>query len=158
TPIYYVNDVPHLGHAYTTVAVDVFARYQRARLGADRVRMLTGSDEHGLKIQEAAEKRGEKPIELADRVVERFRAGWRALDIANDDFIRTTEPRHKAVVLDMWKRMEAAGDIYLGDYEGWYCISCEEFYPESQLLEGNRCPVHEREVSRVKEPSYFFKL
>ncbi len=158
TPIYYVNDVPHLGHAYTTVAVDVLARYQRARLGPENVRMLTGTDEHGLKIQEAAHKRGETPIELADRVVERFRAAWRALDISNDDFIRTTEPRHKAVVLDLWRRLEQQGDIYLGDYEGWYCISCEEFYPESQLAGGKLCPVHEREVTRVKEQSYFFRL
>ncbi len=158
TPIYYVNDVPHLGHAYTTVAVDVFARYQRARRGAENVRFLTGTDEHGLKIQEAAEKRGERPIELADRVVERFRAAWRALDISNDDFIRTTEPRHKSVVIDLWRKLEQQGDIYLGDYEGWYCISCEEFYPESQLVGGTLCPVHEREVTRVKEQSYFFRL
>ena len=158
TPIYYVNDVPHLGHAYTTVAVDVIARYQRARRGAGNVRFLTGTDEHGLKIQEAAQKHGERPIELADRVVERFRAAWRALDISNDDFIRTTEPRHKAVVVDLWRRLEQKGDIYLGDYEGWYCISCEEFYPESQLVGGKLCPVHEREVTRVKEKSYFFRL
>src|SRR5690606_28162489 len=134
TPIYYVNDVPHLGHAYTTIVADALARFHRAV--GDDTRFLTGTDEHGLKVEQAAAARGLEPKALADQVVERFRATWSQLDIANDDFIRTTDERHKQVVSEIWRRMEAAGDIYEGAYEGWYCVACEAYYPEGELLEG----------------------
>jgi len=156
TPIYYVNDVPHLGHAYTTIAADALARFHRA-IGDD-TRFLTGTDEHGLKVEQAAAARGLSPLQLADQVVERFRDTWKQLDIANDDFIRTTETRHKQVVADIWKRIEAAGDIYKGSYEGWYCVSCEAYYGEGDLVEGKRCPVHKSEVSWLSEPTYFFRM
>ena len=155
TPIYYVNDVPHLGTAYTTIAADVFARFQRARGRATR--FLTGTDEHGQKIEEAAQAKGETPIQLADRVVERFRQTWTRLAISNDDFIRTTEPRHESVVLALWKKIAAKGDIYLGEYEDWYCVSDEAYYTQGQLVNG-RCPACGREVQKLKEPSYFFRL
>ena len=127
TPLYYVNDEPHIGHTYTTVVADVVARYKRMR-GFD-VRFLTGTDEHGQKIEQAAEKQGLKPIELADRVVGKYHALWRELRITHDDFIRTTEVRHRQGVYELFKRIQANGrdDIYLGDYEGWYCTPCEAF-------------------------------
>jgi methionyl-tRNA synthetase len=156
TPIYYVNDAPHLGHAYTTIAADALARFHRMR--GDATRFLTGTDEHGLKIEQAAAARGLGPQALADEVVERFRATWKNLGIGNDDFIRTTEPRHKTIVADMWRRMVAAGDIYLGAYEGWYCVSCEAYYTEGQLEPGKLCPTHKKEVSWLSEPTYFFRL
>jgi methionyl-tRNA synthetase len=156
TPIYYVNDVPHLGHAYTTIAADALARFHRAV--GDDTRFLTGTDEHGLKVEQAAAARGLGPLQLADQVVERFRDTWKQLDIANDDFIRTTEARHKQVVADIWKRIEAAGDIYKGSYEGWYCVSCEAYYGEGDLVEGKKCPVHKRDVSWLSEPTYFFRM
>lgn len=156
TPIFYVNDVPHLGHAYATIAADALARFHRAR-GEDTY-FLTGTDEHGQKIEQAAAAAGETPGSFADRIVERFRTTWKQLDISNDDFIRTTETRHERVVAAMWQRLEEAGDIYLGGYEGHYCVACEAFYPESQLEPGDVCPIHRREVSWVSEPSYFFRL
>ena len=156
TPIYYVNDVPHLGHAYTTMVADALARFHRSV--GDDTRFLTGTDEHGLKVEEAASARGLSPLQLADQVVERFRSTWVEMNIANDDFIRTTEPRHKQVVAEIWKKLDAAGDIYKGAYEGWYCISCEAYYGEGELLEGRQCPVHKREVSWMSEPTYFFKM
>lgn len=156
TPIYYVNDVPHLGHAYTTVVADALMRFHRAR-GEDAY-FLTGTDEHGEKIEQAATARGKQPIELADEVVERFRETWVNLDIANDDFIRTTEDRHKRVVADMWKRLSDAGDIYLGSHEGHYCVRCEGFYPENKLLDGRLCPDHKTEVEWRSRPSYMFRM
>jgi methionyl-tRNA synthetase len=156
TPIYYVNDVPHLGHAYTTVVADALMRFHRAR--GEHAYFLTGTDEHGEKIEKAATARGKKPIELADEVVERFRETWVNLDIANDDFIRTTEDRHKQVVADMWKRLSDAGDIYLGSHEGHYCVSCEVFYPDNKLLDGNLCPTHKSEVEWRARPSYMFRM
>ncbi len=155
TPIYYVNDEPHLGHAYTTVVADAIARYRRAT-GYD-VHFLTGTDEHGQKIERAAKARGLQPQELADRVVERYHELWRALEISYDDFIRTTEPRHRAGVERLLARMEAAGDIYLDRYEGMYCSGCEAFFPEGQIVDG-RCPEHGHPVERVAEASYFFRL
>ncbi|MDT8317254.1 MAG: methionine--tRNA ligase [bacterium] len=155
TPIYYVNDVPHIGHAYTTVAADVMARYKR--LEGEDVFFLTGSDEHGQKVEEAAQKNGETPIELADRVVKRFSGLWEKLNISNDDFIRTTEDRHKEVAQELFKRVEEKGDIYLGEYEDWYCTPCETFLTENQLIEGN-CPDCRRPVKKLKEESYFFKM
>jgi methionyl-tRNA synthetase len=157
TPIYYVNDAPHVGHTYTTVVADALARYHRAR-GQD-TRFLTGTDEHGEKIETTAAAHGMGPKEWADKTVVRFHEAWRRMDIANDDFIRTTDARHEAFVAEMWKRLEAAGDIYLGHYEGLYCVGCEAFYTEGQLEQpGNICPQHKKPVGLVKEPSYFFKM
>lgn len=155
TPIYYVNDVPHIGHAYTTVAADVMARYKRLE-GKD-VFFLTGTDEHGQKVEEAAQKKGETPIELADRVVKRFSGLWERLNISNDDFIRTTQDRHKKVAQELFKRVEEKGDIYLGEYEDWYCTPCETFLTENQLVD-ETCPDCKRPVKKLKEESYFFKM
>src|SRR5262245_43021049 len=119
TPIYYVSDVPHLGHAYTTVVADTLARYQRMRHGADRVRFLTGTDEHGQKIERMAADRGEGPKPYADRIAAAYLDTWKKLEITNDDFIRTTDPRHEAIVGEVWGRMVERGDIYLDEYEGW---------------------------------------
>ncbi len=131
TPIYYVNDLPHIGHSYTTIAADALARYKRMR-GYD-VYFLTGTDEHGQKIEKAAQLNNESPIELADRMVERFKNLWQVLDISNDDFIRTTESRHVKQVQNAFVKMYENGDIYLGEYEGWYCIPCESFWTSTQL-------------------------
>lgn len=155
TPIYYVNDVPHLGHAYTTVVADVFARYHRLR--GDDVFFLTGTDEHGQKIEKVAAEQGVTPQALADRVVERFRGLWQRLGIANDDFIRTSEARHKTFVQQLWSRMQERGDIYLGAYEGWYCVGCEGYYTEKEINQGV-CPVGHKNVEHRREPSYFFAL
>lgn len=155
TPIYYVNDVPHIGHAYTTVAADVLARHHRL-LGHD-VRFLTGTDEHGQKVEKSAKEAGETPIQLADRVVKRFQALWTRLDISHDDFIRTTEPRHKEFVHALWRKVAANGFIYLGEYEDWYCVPDEMYIPETQLVDG-KCPTCGRPVEKLKEQSYFFKL
>ncbi len=155
TPIYYVNDEPHIGHAYTTIVADAVARYRRAT-GWD-VRFLTGTDEHGQKIERAAARLGIPPIALADRVVSRYRDLWKRLSISHDDFIRTTEPRHRAGVDRLIAGMTAAGDIYLGSYDGMYCAGCEAFYPESQIVDG-KCPDQGHPVERVREASYFFRL
>jgi methionyl-tRNA synthetase len=155
TPIYYVNDEPHIGHTYTTVVADTVARYRRAT-GWD-VRFLTGTDEHGQKIERAAAKLGVAPIALADRVVSRYRELWRRLSISHDDFIRTTEPRHRAGVDRLIERMSAAGDVYLGSYDGMYCAGCEAFYPDSQIVDG-KCPDQGHPVEAVREASYFFRL
>ena len=155
TPIYYVNDLPHIGHIYTTVVADVVARYQRMR--GREVRFLTGTDEHGQKIVKAALAQGITPEELANRVVRRYPPLWQALGITNDDFIRTTEPRHWAGVHEMIRRMEARGDIYQGNYGGWYCAGCEAFFPQTQLVEG-KCPEQGHPVEWLEEESYFFRL
>ena len=155
TPIYYVNDEPHIGHVYTTVVADALARYRRAT-GWD-VRFVTGTDEHGQKIERAAAKLGIAPIELADRVVSRYHELWKRLRISHDDFIRTTEPRQKLGVDALIARMTAAGDVYLGSYEGMYCAGCEAFYPESQIKDG-KCPEYGHPVELLRESSYFFRL
>lgn len=155
TPIYYVNDVPHIGHAYCTIATDVLSRYHRL-LGND-VLFCTGTDEHGQKIEKTAEENGETPKELTDRVVKRFKQAWKDLDIANDIFIRTTEERHKKVVQALFMKLYEKGDIYLGEYEGMYCRPCESFYTTTQLEEG-KCPECKREVEKLKEESFFFKM
>jgi methionyl-tRNA synthetase len=155
TPIYYVNDRPHIGHTYTTVVADTLARYRR-QLG-DEVFFLTGTDEHGQKVERAARKRGLEPIELADQVVERFKTLWKRFGITNDDFIRTTEPRHRLAVDKLFRRIWDRGDIYLGKYEGWYCTGCEAFFPESQIFDG-KCPEQSHPVERTEEESYFFRL
>ncbi len=156
TPIYYVNDVPHIGHAYTTIAADVLARYKR--LCGLKTFFLTGTDEHGQKIEKAARELGITPKELADRVVGRFKDLWRVLEISYDDFIRTTEPRHEKAVLELFNRIWQRGDIYLGEYEDWYCVPCESFWTEKELGEGRRCPECGRQVERLREKSYFFRL
>jgi methionyl-tRNA synthetase len=155
TPIYYVNDVPHIGHAYTTLACDVLARYKRARGFA--VSFLTGTDEHGQKVEKAALAKGETPLELADRVVKRFQSLWEKLNISNTDFIRTSQERHKLAVQEIFRTIEARGDIYLGEYEDWYCTPCETFWTETNLLDGN-CPDCGRPTDKLKEESYFFRM
>ncbi|HKJ89043.1 MAG TPA: class I tRNA ligase family protein, partial [Gammaproteobacteria bacterium] len=155
TPIYYVNDVPHIGHAYTTVAADTVARYERLR-GRD-VYFLTGTDEHGLKVERSAQRQGTTPQALADRVVERYRSLWERLEISFDDFIRTTEDRHAAGVRKLWELLEGEGAIYKGVYEGWYNVSDEAYVPESQVVDG--CDAESGEpLERVQEESYFFRL
>lgn len=155
TPIYYVNDVPHIGHAYTTLACDVMARYKRSR--GYQVAFLTGTDEHGQKVEAAAKANGETPLELADRVVKRFQALWDKLNITHTDFIRTTQERHKHTVQEQFKNIEAKGDIYLGEYEDWYCTPCETFWTETQMIDGN-CPDCGRATTKLKEESYFFRM
>jgi methionyl-tRNA synthetase len=156
TPIYYVNDVPHLGHAYTTIATDALRRYHLLR--GREARMLTGTDEHGLKIERAAEDAGKTVQAFTDEMSARFRSAWPTLLVEADDFIRTTEKRHVDLVTDIWKRIEANGDLYLGTYEDWYCVGCESFKTEKELLPGNICPLHNAPVERLKEETYFFKL
>jgi len=150
-----VNDVPHIGHAYTTIAADIAARWHR--LKGDKVFFLTGLDEHGQKIQEAALKMGLTPQELVDSLAPKFKETWRNLNISNDDFIRTTEERHAKVVAEIIKRIYNNGDIYKGEYEGWYCVPEEKFWTELQLVDG-KCPECGREVKKLKEETYFFKL
>jgi len=155
TPIYYINDVPHIGHAYTTIAADIMARYKRI-CGYD-VFFLTGTDEHGQKVEQAASKQGIAPQELADRMVHGFIDLWKKLNISNTGFIRTTEERHKKVVQYIFKKVFEKGDIYLGEYEDWYCVPCESYFTEFQLIDG-KCPDCLREPQRLKEESYFFRL
>ncbi|CAM2812096.1 methionine--tRNA ligase [Paenibacillus sediminis] len=155
TPIYYPSDKLHIGHAYTTVAGDAMARYKRLR-GYD-VRYLTGTDEHGQKIERKAAESGKTPQQFVDHIVAGIQELWRKLDISYDDFIRTTEERHKKVVQDIFDRLLKQGDIYKGEYEGWYCTPCESFFLERQLVNGN-CPDCGRPVELVKEESYFFRV
>ena len=162
TPIYYVNDVPHLGHAYATMVADALARFHRMR--GDDTRFLTGTDEHGQKVEEAAIKRGLTPQQLVDQVAPRFDEAWKTLGITDYRFIRTTDAKHKRVVANLWHRIRAHNpdDIYLATYQGWYCVGCEAFYTESQLIkEGDdwSCAVHKKPVAWIdKERSWFFKL
>ena len=161
TPIYYVNDEPHLGHIYTTIAADVLARFQRQN--SKNVFFLTGVDEHGQKVQQAAEARGIEPIELADQVVARYESLWPELSISNTDFIRTSSDRHKVGVQAMWRRLENAGTIYKGYYEDWYCVPCETYWTETQLKDSEHwddkcCPDCKRPVEKIQEESYFFRL
>ena len=158
TPIYYPNDVPHIGHAYDAVAADVIARHHRLR--GEEVFHLTGTDEHGLKLQRAAEGQGLEPLAFVDAMEPRWREVWERLDIAFDDYIRTTEPRHEAAVVKLLDQVHDNGreDIYLDTYEGLYCVSCELYYDASELLDGELCPIHERPVELMKEENYFFRL
>jgi methionyl-tRNA synthetase len=156
TPIYYVNAKPHLGHAYTTLAVDVLARHMRQR-GED-VFFLTGTDEHGEPVAQVAEREGVSPRELADRNVVHFQEMVERLDLTNDFFIRTTDPEHEAEVQSFMQRIYDAGDIYEGVYEGWYCPNCADFKTDQELLEGNRCPIHKIVLERVREQNWFFRL
>ncbi len=158
TPIYYVNDVPHIGHAYTTIACDVVSRYKRLK-GYD-VHFLTGTDEHGQKIQQSAEKQGITPQALVDKIHLNFKELWRVLNISNDDFIRTTDERHIKTVQAVFKKLMDQGDIYKGNYEGYYCVPCETYVPESSIIIKNgekTCPDCGRPLTIMTEESYFFK-
>lgn len=155
TPIYYVNDAPHIGHAYTTINADAFARWHRL-LGDDTM-FLTGTDEHGLKIQRTAEENGITPLEQADSTSVRFREAWDQLNISNDDFIRTTEDRHHHAVQVLMQRAYDNGYIYSDTFEGMYCVGCEAYYTDDELDEGN-CKIHERPAEHMSEDNYFFKL
>jgi methionyl-tRNA synthetase len=156
TPIYYVNDVPHIGHAYTTVACDVVARYHR--LCGERVFFLTGTDEHSQNVAKAAQEHGVSPQAWTDDIVPKWREVWQRLAISYDDFIRTSEERHTTRVQEFVKALYDRGDVYLGTYEGPYCVSCEEFKVESELIDGINCPIHLRPVERLSEDNYFFRL
>lgn len=155
TPIYYVNDRPHIGHLYTTVVTDALARYYR--LLGDDVRFLTGTDEHGQNIEKVARREGISPREVADRHAPTFRNLWKEFGVANDDFIRTTEERHRVGVEELIRRLDAAGDLYLASHEGWYCASCEAYYPEKDLVDG-ACPTHGSKPEWQKEENVFFRL
>ncbi|MCC5608072.1 methionine--tRNA ligase [Nostoc sp. CHAB 5834] len=157
TPLYYVNNVPHIGSAYTTIAADVVARFHR--LLGHQVLLITGTDEHGQKIQRSAETLGKAPQEFCDEIVPSFVNLWQLLDIQYDRFSRTTAPRHEAIVKELFERVWKSGDIYQGQQKGWYCVSCEEFKEERDLLEGHRCAIHtNKEVEWRDEQNYFFRL
>ena len=160
TPLYYVNDIPHIGHAYTTIAADVLARYKKSQ-GFD-VHFLTGTDEHGQKVWKAAEAAGQTPQVFVDGIVERFKSAWQTLNVQYDDFIRTTEPRHEECVQKIFSRLLKQGDIYKGQYQGWYCVTCETYWAEGELkedMEGRKlCPDCGRPTDLLKEDTYFFKL
>ncbi len=159
TPIYYVNDAPHIGHAYTTLACDVLARFMR--LDGCAVKFLTGADEHGQKIEKSAAAAGMDPQAFTDKVSENFRSLARAMNFSNDDFIRTTEPRHIRACQDLWRRLKANDQIYLGSYAGWYAVADEAFVDEGDLIDGpggKKMTSSGAECCWVEEPSYFFKL
>ena len=155
TPIYYVNARPHLGHACTTIMADAMCRYRR--LAGDRVYFLTGTDEHGERIAQVAAAAGKSPQAYADEIAAVFRETWQRLGITNDDFIRTTEPRHRKVVQAILQRLFDAGEIYFGEYGGWYCYGCERFYTEKEIVDG-KCPDHQTALTFIKEKNYFFKM
>lgn len=155
TPIYYASDIPHVGHAYTTLAADVLARWNRLR--GKKVRFLTGTDEHGKKVEEAAKKKGKKPQEFVDGLIPKFKDAWKKLNIKYDRFIRTTDEDHKKLVQEVLQKAYDKGDIYLGEYEGFYCTGCEAYYTEKDL-ENGCCPIHKTKIEKLKEASYFFKL
>jgi methionyl-tRNA synthetase len=155
TPIYYVNDRPHLGHAYTMIVADAMARYRR--LAGDDVFLLTGTDEHGDKIAQAAAKAGITPQAMADQNSRAFREAWVQLGIKHDDFIRTTEPRHEKVVQAILQRLWDAGQLYLGKYGGQYCFGCERFYTEKEIVDG-KCPDHQTPLTFIEEENYFFRM
>ena len=155
TPIYYVNAKPHLGHAYTTIVADAVSRWHR--LLGEEVHLLTGTDEHGLKIQQAADAAGVSPKEFADSIAPLFAQAWDRLNITHDDFIRTTEPRHAAGVKKLLQACYDAGDIEADMYRGQYCVACEAYFIEEELIEG-KCPIHKIETTFVEEENYFFRL
>jgi methionyl-tRNA synthetase len=156
TPIYYVNGEPHLGHVYTTVAADVIARHMRQR--GEEVFFLTGTDEHGEPVAQAAEREGVTPRELADRNAERFMQVAAKVGATNDFFIRTSDPEHHAVVKEVVERLKANGHVYEGTYEGYYCPRCADFKTDSELIDGNKCPIHLIELERETEDNWFFRL
>ncbi len=156
TPIYYVNGEPHLGHVYTTVAADVLARHMRQR--GDDVFFLTGTDEHGEPVAQAAEREGIGPRELAERNAERFKEVARRVDATNDFFIRTSDPEHEAVVAEIATRLKDNGHVYQGLYEGWYCPRCADFKTDNEVIDGSKCPIHLIELDREQEENWFFRL
>jgi len=155
TPIYYVTAKPHLGHAYTTIVTDAVCRWHRLR--GDDVHMLTGTDEHGLKVQQYADAAGKTPSQFVDEIAPLYADAWKKLDVKYDDFIRTTEERHKVGVRKLLQACYDAGDIELDVYRGHYCVACEAYYVQDELVEGN-CPIHKTAVSYVEEENYFFRL
>ncbi|MEX0920411.1 MAG: methionine--tRNA ligase [Candidatus Pacearchaeota archaeon] len=155
TAIDYPSAEPHIGHAYQKIIADVLARWNKIK--GDDVWFLTGTDEHGKKIQEVAEKQGKVPKELVDELAEKFKDSWKILDVNYDRFIRTTDKDHEKLVKDVIKKCHDNGDIYLGEYEGLYCTDCEAYYTEKDLIEG-KCPFHEKPIRHIKEESYFFRL
>lgn len=157
TPIYYVNDKPHIGHAYTTIVADVLARFWREQIGPDNVFFLTGTDEHGAKIAEAAAKEGIDPQAFTDRVSEKFKEAWKNLDISYNHFIRTTDKKHKEIVTDILLKLKDKGVLYESDYKGLYCVGCEKFITESELIDG-KCPDHNKEPQELTEKNWFFRL
>jgi methionyl-tRNA synthetase len=159
TPIYYVNAVPHLGTFYTTTVADALARYHRAR--GHETYFLTGTDEHGQKIERMAQEMGVSPKDYCDGIVAQFKQTWERMGISYDRFIRTTDADHRAAVESMWQRLSANGDIYLADYDAMYCVGCEGWKTEEDVVieDGNKlCPLHRRPVERVREQNYFFRL
>ena len=156
TPIYYVNDVPHIGHAYTTVAADVLARWKR--LNGYRVHFLTGTDEHGQKVARAAEEAGRTPKEHVDGIIPRWQELLELLHISNDDFIRTTEARHTERVQEFMQRLYDKGDLYTASYSGPYCVRCEAYYTVEELIDGELCPIHKLPVERLEQENWFFRL
>lgn len=157
TPLYYVNDVPHVGSAYTTIAADVVTRFQR--LQGMPALLITGTDEHGQKIQRTAETLNRSPQDHCDQIVEKFASLWQLLNIQVDRFIRTTDPRHAAIVKEFFQRVWQRGDIYHGQQTGWYCVSCEEFKEERELLADHHCPIHTNRACEWRdEQNYFFRL
>jgi len=157
TPIYYVNASPHIGHSYTNIAADCVARYMRQVLGQDKVMFLTGTDEHGQKIQKAADEAGQTPQDFVDKTALKFKELWQALNISYDDFIRTTEERHIRFVQRALDILYKKGQIYSAKYEGWYCGPCETFWTQTQAVDQN-CPDCQRSLDRISETNYFFKL
>lgn len=155
TPLYYVNDVPHIGHAYTTIAADVLARWKR--MAGHDVFFLTGTDEHGEKIAKAAHAAGQSPNDFTNRIASAYKDLWSVLGISYDDFIRTTEDRHTQVVQCVFEKLKSTGDIYKDTYEGWYCVHDESYFSETELQDG-KCPSCGRGLEKLKEESYFFRL
>ena len=155
TAIDYVNNLPHLGTAYEKIAADAIARYKR--LAGFDTRFLMGNDEHSTNVEKAAREKGLDPKVYCDQMAEAFQAVWKRLDVSYDDFIRTTEPRHVKGVQALFQTIVENGDVYKGKYEGFYCVGCERFYPEKDLVDG-RCPVHKTVPQWLSEENYFFKL
>ncbi len=156
TPIYYINAPPHLGTAYSTIAADVLTRYHRTR--GQSAFFLTGTDEHGLKIEREAKAHELSTLDFSNQMSALFRSIWPKLDCDYDHFVRTTDAEHEKGVGEIWNRVKARGDLYLGSYEGWYCVGCEAYYTEKELEPGNLCPLHKKPIERLREPTYFFKL
>lgn len=157
TPIYYVNDMPHIGHAYTTIVADVLARHYRNKLGKENVFFLTGTDEHGAKIFESAEKENISPQEFTNNISDKFKLAWKNLNISNDYFIRTTDDKHKSIVKDILYKLKEKNVLYESEYKGLYCIGCEKFLTDNDLEDG-KCPDHNREPEELSEKNWFFKL
>jgi len=155
TPIYYPNDIPHIGHAYTTIAADILARWHKIK--GDKVFFLTGTDDHGKKIAQAAEKADKTPKQFTDDLIPKFKNAWKKLNIEYDRFIRTTDKDHEKIVSEILQKVYDKRDIYKGVYEGFYCTGCEAYYTEKDLVDG-KCSIHKTKAEKLKEESYFFKL